>query len=123
MVLFQIGALDITPFIVVSSYSVSSQPEYETWYDGNCTERRGVKRVKLRGSFSLKFFSNKSYQDFLTAVETAKGDGDYLYATVYDNKKRTTKATNVYFDYEPANIEPVIGWADNEEIEITITER
>lgn len=123
MILFQIGALDITPFIVVSSYAVSSQSEYETWYDGNNTERRAVKRFKLRGSFSVKFFNTSDYQSFLSAVETAKGDGDYLYATVYDNKKRTTKATNVYFDYEPTNVEPVIGWADNEEIEITITER
>lgn len=123
MVLFQIGALDITPFIVLGSYEISSQPDYDTWYDANRTERRAVKRVKLKGSFSVQFFSAKSYQDFLSAIETNKTTGDYLYATVYDNKTRSVKTTNVYVDYEPINVEPSIGRSFDEKIDITITER
>lgn len=123
MVLFQIGALDITPFIVLNSYQVSSQPDYDTWFDGNRTERRGVKRKKLKGSFSVKFFSQKDYRDFLNAIETNKTTGDYIYVTVYDNKLRNVKTTNVFMDYEPIDIEPSIGWSFDEETEITITER
>ena len=123
MVLFQIGALDITPFIVLNSYQVSSQPEYDTWYDGNRTERRGVKRIKLKGSFNVKFFSTQSYRDFLSAIETNKTSGDYVYVTVYDNKLRNVKTTNVFLDYEPVDNEPSIGWSFDEEMEIKITER
>lgn len=125
MVLFKIGELDITPFIVLNSYNISSQPEFDTWYDGNRLERRAIKRWKLKGSFEVKFFEQKDYQDFLHAIESQVelNSASYVRATVYDNKKRTTKEADVYIDYEPANLEPIAGHEDNEETEITITER
>ena len=67
MVLFKVGDLDITPFIVAGSYAVSSQPEYDTWYDGNRTERRGIKRWKLKGSFNVKFMDANDYRSFLAS--------------------------------------------------------
>jgi len=123
MVLFQIGELDCTPFIVLNTYQVSSQPVYDEWTDGNGTVRRGVKRVKLQGSFSVKFFDQTDYTNFLSAIETNKTTGDYLEATAYDNKTKTTLQTDYYLDYEPKNVEPSIGWSFNEEIEITLTQR
>ena len=123
MVLLKIGELDITPFIVLNTYEVSSQPEYNSWFDGNHVERRAVKRTRLKGSFSVKFFKAKDYQDFLSAIETNKTLGDYLEATVYDNKARNTVTTDVFLDYEPANVEPSVGWSFNDEIEVELTER
>lgn len=124
-VLFKIGELDITPFIVLGTYAISMQPEYETWYDGNRTERRGIKRTKLKGTFSVRFFSLKDYNDFFNAIETNKTSGDYLSAAkVYDNKSRTEFSNvDVYMDYEPTNQAPAVGYSFGEDIEITVTAR
>lgn len=123
MVLFKIGDLDITPFMVAGSYKVSRQPEYEEWKDGYSNERRGMKGWRLRGNFSLLFFDRKDYQDFLTTVENAVQPGGYLYATVYDNKTRNVMTTNMFFDYDPANIEPLIGFSGCEQINISVSSR
>lgn len=124
MVLFQVGQLDITPFIVLNSYKVSSQPLFETWTDGDCLERRGVKRRKLKGTFNVKFFSANDFSSFLDAVEAARTSGDYITATVYDVKaKAISENISVFFDYEPVNVLPSAGLSDTEEIEITITQR
>lgn len=123
MVLFQIGVLDITPFIVLNTYAVSSQAQYQEWTDGNGTSRRGVKRLRLKGTFSVKFFDLNDYNSFLDAIEDNKTSGDYLLATAYDAKTRTTKESYYFIDYEPANLAPSVGHEFNEEIEITVTER
>lgn len=117
-------AFDVTPFIVLNTYEVSSQPDYEGWIDGYGHNRRNVKRRKLEGSFSVKFFNKKDYQDFLTAVESARVTGfDYIVANVYDNKTRAAVSTvNIYLDYELPNLEPSIGYSFNEEIDIDVTE-
>lgn len=125
MVLLQIGALDITPFIVLNTYAVSTQSEYVQWYDGEGTDRRGVKRRKLTGSFTVHFMSPSDYSSFITAVESAK-DPDYadaISATVYNNKTRTTSTTRVYLDYDPPNVEPSAGYSFTEEFEINLSER
>ena len=124
-VLFQVGNLDITPFIVAPSYNVSLQPEYDTWYDGNRTERRGIKRWKRKGSFNVKFMDPANSQTFLSTLQEALTVQGYVEAIVYDNKTRsvTETAIPVFVDFEPPNIEPLAGREDNEEITIRITER
>ena len=124
-VLLKIGELDVTPFIVLGTYAVSMQPEFDTWYDGNRTERRGIKRTKLKGTFSVRFFSLKDYNDFFDAIETNKTTGDYLTAAkVYDNKSRTEFSdVDVYLDYEPTNQAPAVAREFGEDIEITLTAR
>lgn len=125
MVLFKVGDLDITPFIVAGSYAVSSQPEYDTWYDGNRTERRGIKRWKLKGSFNVKFMNANDYRSFLSALQEALTIQGYVEATVYNNKTRTitNEPIPVFVDFEPPNIEPLAGREDNEEINVRVTER
>lgn len=117
-------SFDVTPMIVLNTYNVSNQSIYDEWTDGYYHERRGVKRKKLKGSFSVKFFNVSDYQNFLSNIENGKVDGfDYIVANVYDNKSRTVvSAANVYVDFEPINVEPSIGFSFNEEIEIEITE-
>lgn len=118
------GSLDVTPFIVLNSYGISSQPVYKKWSDGNGHDRRAVKRRRLEGSFSVKFFSPSDYHAFLAAIEGQRVEGtDYISVIAYDNKSRTVKTINAYIDYEPVNVEPSIGWSFNEEIEIKVTER
>ena len=120
----QASSFDVTPFIVLNTYAVSSQPVYEDWEDGYCHARRAVRRRKLQGSFDVKFFNQKDYQDFLSTVESARVTGfDYIVANVYDNKSRTVHSTvNIYFDYEPANLEPSVGYSFNEEFSIDVEE-
>lgn len=120
-----IESFDVTPFIVLNEYSISDQAECEKWTDGNGRERRGLIRRRLKGSFSVKFFNQKDYQDFLSAVIKSRDDGfDYLTVNAYDNKSRTYQEDiEAYFDFEPINVEPSIGWSFNEEIEIEFYER
>lgn len=118
------GSLDVTPFIVLNTYEVSSQPIFDKWNDGKGNERRAIKRRRLEGSFSVKFFNHSDYQAFLAAIEGERVTGfDYVPVNAYDNKTRTVKTINAYLDYEPLEIEPSIGWSFNEEIEIKVTER
>lgn len=118
------SSLDVTPFIVLNTYDVSSQPVFKNWNDGNGHERRAVKRRRLEGSFNVKFFNLSDYQSFLAAIEGQRVEGfDYISVKAYDNKSRTVKTVNVYLDYEPPEIEPSIGWSFNEEIEINVKER
>ena len=120
-----IVSFDVTPHIVLNTYSISDQPDYEKWTDGNGHERRGLLRRRLKGSFSVKFFEQSKYQDFLSAILSSRADGfDYITVNIYDNKSRTyNENVNVYFDFEPINVEPSIGWSFNEEIEIEVNER
>lgn len=119
------GSLDVTPFIVLNTYNVSSQAVYDEWTDGNGHSRRGVKRRRLEGSFSVKFFNIADYRNFFDAVEQERAEGfDYITVNAYDNKLRTVKTSaNVYLDYELPDLEPSVGYAFNEEVEITVTER
>lgn len=118
------GSLDVTPFIVLNTYEVSSQPIFSKWNDGKGHERRAIKRRRLEGSFSVKFFNASDYQAFLTAIEGQRVTGfDYIPVIAYDNKSRSVKTINAYLDYEPIDVEPSIGWSFNEEIEIKVTER
>ena len=119
------STFDVTPHIVLNSYNVSSQPDYETWTDGNQHERRGVKRRKLKGSFSLMFFDRTAYANFLNAIENGREtEFDYYTVNIYDNKARNYRSTvNVYLDFELPNVEPSIGYSFNEEIEVEVTER
>lgn len=115
---------DVTPFIVLNTYEVSSQPVYVDWVDGYDHSRRSVKRRKLKGSFDVKFFDVNNYRDFLSIVEEARVTGfDYIVANVYDNKLRTVKSTvNIYVDYELPNVEPSVGYSFNEEFTIDVEE-
>jgi len=118
------GSLNVTPFIVLNTYNVSSQPVFKKWDDGNGRERRAIKRRRMEGSFSVKFFNPSDYQAFLAAIEGERVTGfDYVPVIAYDNKSRSVKTINAYLDYEPLEIEPSIGWSFNEEIEIKVTER
>lgn len=119
------STFDVTPHIVLNSYNVSSQADYETWTDGNQHERRGVKRRKLKGSFSLMFFDRTAYTNFLNAIENGREtEFDYYTVNIYDNKARNYRSTvNVYLDFELPNVEPSIGYSFNEEIEVEVTER
>ena len=119
------NSFDVTPFIVLNTYSISNQPVFDSWTDGNNHERRGLKRRKLKGDFSVKFFNQKDYQDFLSAIIDSRAEGfDYITVNIYDNKSRSyITNVNVYFDFEPINVEPSIGWSFNEEIEINVSER
>lgn len=115
---------DVTPFIVLNTYEVSSKPVYDDWVDGYNHSRRSVKRRKLQGSFDVKFFDVKDYRDFLSIVEEARITGfDYIVANVYDNKSRAVISTvNIYVDYELPNVEPSIGYSFNEEFTIDVEE-
>ena len=116
---------DATSFIVLNTYGISDQPDYQKWTDGNSHERRGLKRRRLKGSFSVKFFNQKDYQDFLSAIIKSRAEGfDYITVNIYDNKSREyIENVNMYFDFEPINVEPSIGWSFDEETEIEATER
>lgn len=72
-ILATINGTDITRHIVKDTYEVNTEPEFESWTDGNFREHRIYVRDRVRGSFDVCFLGedNTVYQDFLDLLETA----------------------------------------------------
>lgn len=125
--LFKMGAYDLTEHIVVPTYKVNEQPEYEEWKDANYTVHREIVRTKVQGDFTVNFSSVSEYEEFLQAVEDNTVEDGSTHATVYLHNKAhddqgITKTCYVFIDFDPADTFPVLGTEDSG-FDITISER
>lgn len=70
-ILATIGTTDITKYVIKDSYSVNTEPVYESWQDGNFREHRIYTRKRIQGKFDVIFFDedNGAYQDFLDLLD------------------------------------------------------
>lgn len=72
-VLCKISSYDISKWIIKNTYEVNTEPEFESWKDGNFHEHRIYVRDRIKGSFDVILFgaSNTNYQSFLTRLNNA----------------------------------------------------
>lgn len=72
-VLFKISSYDMTKYVVKSTYDINSEPEFESWRDGNFREHRIYVRDRIKGSFDVIFFgsNNTPYNNFITRLSNA----------------------------------------------------
>ena len=110
MQLFKIGdEYDLTTRITVPSYKVNDLGEYKDYKDANYTvHRKIVRENKLKGDFTVKFYTVEEYEEFLQAMEDHKLDDGSVVCKVYANNKRAVRAAYMFIDIEPDNTLPYL---------------
>lgn len=118
------GTFNITPFIAVPSYKVDDKVLGDSWEDSNWYGHIDVVRYRAQGTFTVWFDDPSDFEAFTDFIETHKGDDEYIYASVYLNKKHTVKQDiEVMISWEPSNDLPLYGIKAHDGYEITIQER
>lgn len=124
MQLFNIAGKDFTTFITVPSYLVNQDGDYIEWIDLNRRKHRYLTRSKVSGSFTMLFSNINDYYEFLNTINENRTANGYISGCiVYCNNIMTTETVDLFIDFMPADILPVIGTNDNEGFEVTIEER
>lgn len=117
------GTMDLTSLIVVPSYQVNLVDGYEEWTDSNQVKHRDIVSKKAKGTFSVKFETIDQYQAFMTYLKNNKKQNGSYDCSVYLNNMLTAINTEMYIDFEPANVMPFIGAKDYDAISITVEQR
>lgn len=121
--LFKIGTIDFTRFITVPNYEVNQLPVYKEWTDANHVSHHRKIRDRVEGSLTLKFFTVEDYELFIRTVEENTTEDGYITATFYLNNKLRAYSGNFYFDFEPQNTLPFMGYKNYDGFELEISER
>jgi len=136
--LFKMGNIDYTRFITMSSYKVNSKPITKEYVDVNQVTHKEFIRNKVSGSFTLKFYDDRSYPDVLTTKTAVENYQDFFDAynslrtpnglieiEVYLNNRNETKKIKAYMEMEPSNTLPYMndGSKSYDGFDVTITER
>lgn len=125
MQLFKIGDdYDLTTRITVPSYKVNDLGEHKDYTDANyVTHRKIVREQKLKGDFTVKFFTEQEYDDFLQAMEDNKLEDGSVICKVYAMNKRSVRAAYMFIDIEPEDTLPYFGAKQYDGFKVTVTER
>ena len=101
MELFKIGSVDLTDYIIASSYDVNEDDVYTEWKDIFYNLHRGSVRKQVTGSFVLSFTNDEqAFRDFVELIEAATV-GNKTQLTVYINKTGRQVTKNFYTTYKP----------------------
>lgn len=124
MQLLNIAGEDFTNLITVPSYQVNNNDVYTTWTDANHIEHRYRTRTKVSGSFTMFFPTVEDYHLFRRTIQNNKNSLGYIpNCIVYCNNTNITIQVDLFIDFTLSDILPVIGNNQNEELQVTITER
>lgn len=123
MELFRIGDTDLTTHILVPTYKVNRQDNYNEWVDGNGKTHHDIYRTSVSGTFTLKFTEHEKYFEFLELLKTHTGAGGYTPVSVYVNNKNEVANINAFIDIKPANTLPLYGVGEYEGFEVNIEEQ
>lgn len=133
MEIFKIGSVDFSSNVVVPNYEINREPEYDSYDDCDYITHKYIKRKRVSGEFSLKFFSMDDFIDtgvvihgYRTFVETynasRKSDGS-IEATLYLNNELIQYTGFFDIDYSAKNNIPLYGVKDTDVISVTVKER
>lgn len=136
-ILFKMGNKDYTRFIKVPTYKMNSKPITKEYDDINKINHSEYIRDQIKGSFTLKFFGDSSYdeayegksaidnyQDFLSEYQRLRQLNGYIEITVYVNNLNATKTITAKMEMEPANNMPYMNSGKNYDgFDVTITEQ
>lgn len=133
MEIFKIGSTDFSSNVVVPNYKVNRNPDYDSYEDCNYVTHKYIKRRKVSGELSLKFYSMDDfidtgvvihgYRTFINAYNSAQNVDGSIEATFYLNKELIQYTGLFDIEFDPNNSIPLYGIKDTEEIKVTITER
>ena len=118
------SSFNVTPYIQVPTYKINDVPLGESWQDSNWYSHDEIVRYKAKGTCTVWFDDVNAFESFTDFIETNKAADGYIKATLYLNKKHTTKANiDIKIDWEPQNDLPLYGMKQHEGYELTIEER
>ena len=117
------GVMDLTEHITVPSYKVNLIDGYDEWIDNNKVTHRDIVSKKAQGSFSIKFESLEEFQSFMIIMKDYKKQNGSYDCTVFCNNTLSTINTEMFIDFDAANVMPYIGSKDYDAIELTVTQR
>ena len=117
------GVMDLTEYITVPSYKVNLIDGYDEWTDNNKVTHRDIVSRKAQGSFSVKFETLEEFQSFILVMKNYKKQNGAYDCTVFCNNALTTINTEMFIDFDAANIMPYIGAKDYDAIELTVSQR
>lgn len=117
------GVMDLTNYIVAPSYQVNLADGYEEWTDNNKVTHRDIVARKAKGSFDIRFQTIEEYQTFMIVMKDYKKQNGSYDCTVYCNNLLSAYTTEMYIDFDAADVMPFIGAKDYDPINITVEER
>ena len=118
------SSFNVTPYIQVPTYKINDVPLGDSWQDSNWYSHDEIVRYKAKGTCTVWFDDVNTFESFADFIETNKAADGYIKATLYLNKKHTTKANiDIKIDWEPQNDLPFYGRKQHEGYELTIEER
>jgi len=118
------SSFNVTPYIQVPTYKINDVPLGDSWQDSNWYSHDDIVRYKAKGTCTVWFDDVNTFESFADFIETNKAADGYIKATLYLNKKHTTKANiDIKIDWEPQNDLPFYGRKQHEGYELTIEER
>lgn len=118
------GIMDLTNFIKLEpGYKVNLEDGYDSWTDSNFTVHRNLAYQKINGTFTLWFETVEQFQTFLVVMnEVRKQDGSYP-CTAYCVNKLESYTTDLFVDFDPTNVMPLIETKQYDGLEITVSQR
>ena len=117
------GVLDLTTFIQVPTYKVSLKDGYDEWTDNNKVLHRDINAQHAEGSFSIKFETVEQFQTFMIVMRDYKKQNGAYDCSVFCNNTLSVLNTEMFIDFDAANVMPYIGAKDYDAIDITVTQR
>lgn len=102
MIFFKIGAMDLTAFEDIQNHNVNQTDVFQSWEDGNWTERRSFARTRIEGTVTLGFASAGDFRSFLGLLNLERqADGTHS-ISVYVHNLGETVETRAFLDLEGA---------------------
>ncbi len=135
--LFKMGNKDYTRFITLPSYKVNSEPITKSYEDINKIGHDEYIRDQIKGSFTLKFFDDNSYdepyegksavtnfQEFFSEYQRLRQYNGDIEIEVYVNNLNVMKTITAKMKMEPANNMPYMNSGKSYDgFDVTITEK
>lgn len=124
MQLCTVNGVDLTPFIDKETYSVNSEPMFESWQDGNFVEHRIYARTKVKGTFEVNLFGykNMTYTTFLTNWNAAVTNNVVTIGLRVGNDN-TFQAISAYYTFSSVEHKELLDGTIYDKVTVTIEER
>lgn len=112
-----------TTCIIMNTYDVNDQPQYEEWVDANYKVHRVFNRFKVQGSFQVKFNKKADFEEFLNKFGSPMHTYDPIYLSVFVNNRASSSSTVAlkrayfYVDYTTKNEMPYMDGGKEESLE------
>lgn len=117
------GVLDLTEFIQMPTYKVSLKDGYDEWTDNNKVIHHDIHTRRAEGSFSIRFETVEQFQTFMIVMKDYKKQNGSYDCSVFCNNTLSVINTEMFIDFDAANVMPYIGVKDYDAIDVTVQQR